>query len=496
MDKKVFKRQKKINVTAIILKAVLITAVISILIIAIVKQMIHPKTYSLGDILLFVLISICAVVGSVVLLNSGKKDVVTKIYDTDSFTIEAVKLMLQKKLPLYASVFINLKNFKHINRLMGATGGDIALYQYAKQIKDFLVKGEIVARLGGDNFIVLVYKHHLDGLVELLRNLTVKIPMDNKIEDVRLYTRAGIYTLSNRDTVSELFNSPSVALNYAKTSGSDDFVWFQKYMLEQVYEEKEIAYQFMTAVQNKDFKVYYQPKVDVETGKITGGEALVRWERDGKIYLPKTFIPSLEKSGLIVDLDFYVLEQVCKDLITWQENGVKVVPISSNFSKTHLSDKNFVHRIMSTICQSKVDSHLIQVEITESAGVNCDLLKSFFQQLHVSGIRTLIDDFGAGGFSWSMLKDSNVDAIKLDRCLIEGIEVNGGANDDSLLVRNIIHACCDLKKEAICEGVENVAQRNMLMDMRCKTIQGYVYDEPLPATMFERILERGQYSDF
>ena len=123
-------------------------------------------------------------------------------------------------------------------------------------------------------------------------------------------------------------------------------------------------------------------------------------------------------------------------------------------------------------------------------------LKIFFEQLHVSGISTIIDDFGTGGFSWTLLKDPNVDAVKLDRSIIENIGVNGGANEDSLLARNIIHACCDLKKEIICEGVEPIAQRDMLMGMRCNIIQGFLYDEAVPAEDFEKLLGKKSYTEF
>lgn len=489
------KKQKKVNILALVFRVVCVIVMIACVAIATVKFIKRPDSYDKWELIVFLLLLFVAISSFFSLIYQGNTDTVTKLPNVDSFTLSAVKLMLGKKLHMYASFFINIKNFKHINRIAGNSGGDQALFEYSKKIKNFLVKGEYVGRLGGDNFIAIVYKHRVDDFVDLLKNMTVTVKSDNEAHDLDIYSRVGIYTLSDRDTVSELFNCPSIALNYAKNFGSDDYVWFQKFMLEKIYEEKEIAYTFTNAIQNKEFKVYYQPKVNVEANKICGGEALVRWERNGTLLMPDSFIPSLEKSGLLSILDFYVMEQVCSDLRDWIQRDIPVVPVSSNFSKAHLNDKNFVHHVMAIISQYQIPRELFQVEVTESFGVDLELLKSFFAQLHMSGISTLIDDFGAGGFSWTLLKDPNIDAVKLDKSIIENIELNGGANEDSLLARNIIHACYDLGKEIICEGVENVLQRDMLCGMRCNTIQGYLYDQPLPAQEFEKLLVRQIYTD-
>ena len=150
-------------------------------------------------------------------------------------------------------------------------------------------------------------------------------------------------------------------------------------------------------------------------------------------------------------------------------------------------------KILSIKSKHKIDTNLFQVEITESASEDLNALKEIFEQLHISDISTLVDDFGVGGFSWTLLKDPNVDGIKLDKSIIENIEVNGGANDDALLARNIIHACRDLRKEVICEGVENAGQRDMLLNMRCSQIQGFLFDEPLTMEDFQKVLEKKTY---
>ena len=453
----------------------------------------NPEKYTKTDIILFSILSVAGLLIFLSLTKLGKSDVITKLPTTDIFSLSAFKLMLKKRLRFYAVFFINLKNFKHINRIVGSDGGDEVLYLYAKRLRNFLLPKELIARLGGDNFIVLIYKHRANEFIELLKNIKVDIDGESPIKNLSVYSRAGIYTLSDRDSVAELFNYSSIALTYAKNSNREDFVWFQKFMLEQTYEEKEIAYIFVNAIQQKKFKVYYQPRVNAMTNQICGAEALVRWDRDGKIVLPETFLLSLERSGLITTLDFYVMEQVCIDINSWKQKELPIIPISSNFSKPNLQDKDFVHRIMAMISKYKIESSLFQVEMTESPAEDLDLLEILFEQLHISGISTMVDDFGSGGFSWKLLKNPNVDAIKLDKTLVENIEVNGGANDDALLLRNIIHACCDLKKEIICEGVENSDQRDMIVNMHCTEIQGFLYDEPLPIEEFEKVLEKKVY---
>ncbi len=493
MKIKEIQKQKTINTSIIFLRVILAMIILTVIVIAVVRYAKHPQSYSNVDVVLFLTASVSTIIMFFSLIKHSKLDATTKIPTGERFTIQAFRLMLKKKLDLYAVLFMNIKNFKHINRIVGNSGGNEVLSKYAKKIKDFLLPKEYVGRLGGDNFIVLVYKHRLNDFVNMLQEMTVNIGNKSAIKELRVYTRAGIYTLSERDTMAELFNYSSTALAYARNSSNNDFVWFQKYMLEQTYEEKEIAYLFMNAVQNRDFKVYYQPRINIETRQICGGEALVRWNRNGKICLPETFLDSLERSGLISTLDFYVMEQVCTDLNSWTEQGLPLVPISSNFSRPNLHDKNFVHKIMSTISKYKINSKLFQVEITESASEDLNALTEIFAQLHNSDISTLVDDFGVGGFSWTLLKDPNVDGIKLDKSIIENIEVNGGANDDALLARNIIHACRDLRKEVICEGVENAGQRDMLLNMRCSQIQGFLFDEPLTMEDFQKVLEKKTY---
>ena len=162
----------------------------------------------------------------------------------------------------------------------------------------------------------------------------------------------------------------------------------------------------------------------------------------------------------------------------------------------NLRDKNFVHRIMTIISKYRIENSLFQVEITESFGEDIKYLKSVFEQLYVSGISTMIDRFGTGGFSWTLFKDPNITAIKLAKTVIDGIDANGGANDAALLTRNIIHACRDLKKNIICEGVESIAQRDMLLGMHCNEIQGFLYDKALTPEDFEKVLERKIYNEF
>ncbi len=493
MKLKEIQKQRSVNIPSLILRIVLAIIIFTVIIISVIRYARNPENYSKIDVVLFLTASIATIIMFLSLVYHSKLDATTKIPTGERFTFQAFRLMLNKKLDLYAVLFMNIKNFKHINRIVGNRGGNEVLAKYAKKINDFLLPKEYVGRMGGDNFVVLVYKHRLNEFVNMLQNMTVNIGDKSAIKELSIYTRAGIYTLSERDTISELFNYSSTALAYAKNSSNNDFVWFQKYMLEQTYEEKEIAYLFMNAVQNKDFKVYYQPRINIETQQVCGGEALVRWNRNGKIYMPDTFLDSLERSGLISTLDFYVMEQVCEDLNTWKSQGIPLVPISSNFSRPNLHDKNFVHKIMSTISKHKIDTNLFQVEITESASEDLNALKEIFEQLHISDISTLVDDFGVGGFSWTLLKDPNVDGIKLDKSIIENIEVNGGANDDALLARNIIHACRDLRKEVICEGVENAGQRDMLLNMRCSQIQGFLFDEPLTMEDFQKVLEKKTY---
>lgn len=444
----------------------------------------------------FILLNILTLVAYIVCKVQSGKDDLTKLQNQYNFTVSLFPLYLGKKFNLYAGLFLNLKNFKFINRKVGSDGGDEVLQKYAKALKHFLVKGEHVSRLGGDNFIIIVYKHRLQDFLKFLENVEIPVYHDDVEELIQVETRAGILNLNDSTTVSDVFNLTSIALNYAKAHDYENFMWFKPFMAEELYKDKEIAFQFNNAIKRNEIEVYYQPIVDIESNRMIGAEALARWNNNGEIILPTEFVPRLENNGLIQVLDFYILKKVCADVKEWKEKGLDCVVVSTNFSKKNLRNPDFAVKVLETINTAGVDKNLIQIELTESSDTDdSDVFADFIDKMAVNKISTAVDDFGVGFSSLNLLKNRHIKTIKLDKSFINNIENNTGDNTDAYLVKNIIHTCYDLKKNVICEGVENLEQKKLLKDMRSFLIQGFLYDKPLNKADFETRLNNPQYEE-
>ncbi len=325
--------------------------------------------------------------------------------------------------------------------------------------------------------------------------MNVTIHIEGKDVEVQIQSRCGMYSITDTDTISDVFNKPSMAINFAKQD-SIDFCWFTPEMSKNLLAEKQISYEYDVAIKNGDIKVYYQPKVRMTDNKIVGCEGLVRWKKGDKVLLPADFLPALSKNARVAELDYYVLEQVCKDISEFRNEGSTLVPVSTNFSMIHLRDTDFARKVIEIINRYKVDRSLFQIELTESEKYcNMEALEQFLKEMHAASIKTAIDDFGIGFSSLELLKNNNVDVIKLDKRFVENIEVNAGENTDSMLLKNILKTCLDMKKDVVCEGVENKAQHDALIGMRCEVVQGFYYDKALPKEEFKKKLENPVYLD-
>lgn len=484
----------KFDSTNILLNIILCVIFDVASIVFIVKAITSNKDIPVSGI---VIATILIISGEAIMLRSAKehgRDNMTTLPNQSRFAFFAVLKMITKKFPQYTVAFINMKDQKYTNRVAGKGNGDYIIISYAHKLRDFLIKGEHIARLGGDNFILLVYKHRVDELLTFLSGINIPYMMEGTAKEIKVSSRAGLYSLEEKDTVFEVFNCPSIALAYAKDN-KKDYAWFTKDMVNTLEREKNITCSFDDAIKNKEFVVYYQPKVDVNKSEMYASEALVRWIRNGEIIPPMDFIPVLEQNRMIQKLDFYVLHRVCQDMIEWKENGIPVKPVSVNFSKYHLTDENFAERIISTINEFGLDKNLFQIELTETADY-CDAnaLEKAINEIHEAGITTAIDDFGKGYSSPEHLKNPDIDIIKFDKSFVNGIEANGGQNREATLVKNLIATCIELKKKVVFEGIETVEQRDIVKSMRCDYIQGYLYDKPLKESDFREKLINPVYT--
>ena len=251
----------------------------------------------------------------------------------------------------------------------------------------------------------------------------------------------------------------------------------------------------LTAMQRKELKVYYQPKVDATTNRLKSSEALVRWIRkDGSVVLPAQFIPSMEQTGAITILDWYVLEEVCAFLERLQKEGVKVRPVSVNFSRWHLHEEDMTTRLAEIVDAHHLEHRLIVVEITESAMIHEEILmREMVTALHEKGFQFSIDDFGSGLSSLSMVADTLPDEIKIDRSLLKK---NCEDERERIILESIFLFATRLNIRTVAEGVETKEQLGFLRTCNCNLIQGYYFAKPMPEDAFrECLINRCKYNE-
>lgn len=392
----------------------------------------------------------------------------------------------------YTAALVNIKDFKYLNQSVGASRGDRILFEYAQKIKSFLNKNELIARTGNDNFMILLKKGREEEFLKFLSDLEIVILVDGEKKHFPVYSRCGLYQVEQDVNIQQIMTACTMAVNEARESTVSDFIWFEQNMMEQMLKEKEILAAFPEALKNEEFVVYYQPKVNMKTNELYGGEALVRWIRDGKMVPPDSFIPFLEKTTKITELDFYVFEKVCKNIRIWQEAGITPVRISSNFSRMHLANPDFAKNIVDILKKYEVDPQYVEIELTESSGYSdFKALSDFVDLMKAQNIHTSIDDFGTGYTSLSLLKDLDVDVVKIDKSFFRNMESKD--ETDGKMVENVIHMIQDLNREVICEGVETELQADFLKNKECFIAQGYLYDKPLQQQEFEERLRQPIY---
>ena len=351
-------------------------------------------------------------------------DMSTGVANQDYLMHFAGGLIASGQIANYNIIFFNVHNFKYVNKVFSYEQGDIILRNYAQHIKNIMGNDEIVARLGGDNFVLVFHKERREKLIE-----------------------------------QEILANQSIVSN------------------------------FLPALQAKEFVIYYQPKVNVADRTMYGAEALVRWIRNGKMVPPMQFIPQLEREGSVCKLDYYVLESVCAFLKDRQNKGLSVVPISVNYSRRHLEEENLVERTLEIIDRYGVDHHLIEIELTESEDFqNYEIMSEIIDEFKANGIGTSIDDFGTGFSSLNMIKEVDLETIKIDKSFIPLETDYPGKDRDLVMFHSIVQLINELDKKSIAEGVETVEQLEYLKGVGCDIVQGYVFDKPLPQEIFEERL--------
>lgn len=449
-------------------------------------------TFIIAIIVILVILSICIYI--FISYNKKQKqlfeyayiDPVTKKGNIYYFRKKGQELLKNKQktnINQYIIV-LDINKFKMINKAYGYKTGDTILYGIGEELEKLLGRESLICRYSNDYFAAL-FEYEED--IHKILNRIVRNIENLKIEDnvYNLSVNIGVYKLTDEDNnISEIMDKAIIAHSASKGDVFDKFHIYDRKMEKELEQESKIEHEMNNALDNKEFKVYYQPKVNVKDETLYGAEALVRWEHDGKMIPPSEFIPLFEKNKFILKLDLYIFDKVCSDMKEWKEKYGKEPVISVNVSREHFLDEHFLEKYMMIASKHGVDTSKIDLEITESATIEAGIdIIEIMNKMKRLGFLVSIDDFGTGYSSLSAIQDMPADILKIDKSFVDRI----GKNEKNI-IDYILTIAKELEFKTIAEGVETKEQKDYLLEKGCDIIQGYYYAKPMPKGEFEEYI--------
>ena len=410
------------------------------------------------------------------------------VYPLTFFLATVKNLIRQGRIGEFGGVYFNIKHFSSINDRFGRDCATNIMKQFIHGIQEKILYEECICRVGGDNFVVLFKKDNLNIIKNYLSGMPITF---NDGETVTVTTTAGYYMIPEAtESATDVMDRISTAYQLAKSVYKRPFLFYDDEIMQHQTHVKEIEMMFPSAIENEEFKVFYQPKTQLNNYQLAGAEALCRWFRNGKVISPGEFIPVLEGSKAICTLDFYMLDHVCLDIRRWLDEGREAVKVSVNLSRLHLGDEDLLESILRIIDKYKVPHHFIEIELTETTtDVDYKELKKIVYGLREQDISTSVDDFGVGYSSLNLIREMPWNVLKIDKSFLPTQEEENNDPSKVKMLRHIITMSQDLGLECIVEGVETAEQVKLLKDCKCYLAQGFYFDRPLPVKEFEQKLE-------
>lgn len=410
------------------------------------------------------------------------------VYPLTFFLATVKNLIRQGRIGEFGGVYFNIKHFSSINDRFGRDCATNIMKQFIHGIQEKILYEECICRVGGDNFVVLFKKDNLNIIKNYLSGMPITF---NDGETVTVTTTAGYYMIPEAtESATDVMDRISTAYQLAKSVYKRPFLFYDDEIMQHQTHVKEIEMMFPSAIENEEFKVFYQPKTQLNNYQLAGAEALCRWFRNGKVISPGEFIPVLEGSKAICTLDFYMLDHVCRDIRRWLDEGREAVKVSVNLSRLHLGDEDLLESILRIIDKYKVPHHFIEIELTETTtDVDYKELKKVVYGLREQDISTSVDDFGVGYSSLNLIREMPWNVLKIDKSFLPTQEEENNDPSKVKMLRHIITMSQDLGLECIVEGVETAEQVKLLKDCKCYLAQGFYFDRPLPVKEFEQKLE-------
>ncbi len=409
------------------------------------------------------------------------------------YFIDSEKVVRKSNPDNWAVIVFDIDKFKFINDRLGYEEGNRMLERLYKTISDHLEPYETYARISDDNFACTVKNGSDSELENRLNNIFAEFDRRNSLfVSYPVLFSAGVCRLGQcvdrYDMVD--FNVAIDRCNIAKKTikgrHSNAIAFYDGKMHDNALREKDFENVMPTALKEHEFMCYIQPKYGTNSRHIEGGEALIRWNsKEFGFVFPDQFIPISEKNGFVVELDFFILEEVCKAMRRWIDKGITPVVISVNQSRMHLNNDDYIWRLREIVDKYGIPYEYIELELTESVFTeNADLMLKIMQKLHDIGFKLSIDDFGSGYSSLNMLKDIPADVVKIDREFFNGT-VN--SQKGRAVISTVVDLAKNLDMQVISEGVETVEQVDFLQDIECHMVQGYFFAKPMPIKEFEEL---------
>lgn len=394
-----------------------------------------------------------------------------------------------------ALIFLDIDQFHIINNSLGHDIGDMVLKAVAERLKVMIPNHDMVARLRGDVFAVILVDVAETELKDTAQNIIHKMSQPYKIYGHEIFTTCSLgITIYPNDQleVDGLIKNADTAMYHAKETGRNDYKFYKSELNDRSAEFMALENSLRRGLDRAEFRLFYQPQICLSTGKIVGAEALVRWQHpELGIISPDKFMHLAESTGLILRLSEWVIHTACAQYAAWEANGVNLSRLAINLSGQHLRQANLTELFKTMLRDHNLQHQNLELEITESIiSKDTDAILALFSELRHMGIRIAIDDFGTGFSSLSYLKTFPVDTIKIDQCFVR--DVTSDRHDAAIAIA-IIDLAHSLSLNVVAEGVETQAQLDFLTQNHCDQMQGYIFSPAIPAEQFERMLAEGKY---
>jgi diguanylate cyclase (GGDEF)-like protein/PAS domain S-box-containing protein len=427
---------------------------------------------------------------------SAHHDVVTNLPNrlllNDRIT-QSISLAHRQSRP-FAVLFLDLDHFKNINDSLGHAAGDELLQSISKRLSACVRASDTVSRQGGDEFAVLLPEiTHAEDAAKCAAKIITAFHAPHSIGVTSVHIGASIgISLYPKDGVDAetLIKNADMAMYHAKERGRGNFQFFEAEMNLKAVERQSMESELRRAFEENEFLLHYQPKVNLETGEITGVEALIRWQHpDRGLVLPSQFVPIAEDCGLIIPIGRWVMREACTQARAWQDAGLRHLRMAVNVSAVEFRERGFVENVRTILSDTGLEARYLVLELTERVLMaNAKSTAAVLDELKAMGVHLAVDDFGTGYSSLSYLRQFPIDVLKIDQSFVQQITSN---TDDSTIITAIINMGRSLKHIVIAEGIETDEQRAYLQSHHCDEGQGFLFGRPVAAPQFGRLLQMG-----